>query len=76
MPGEQATITASGAQNYLWNTSATINPLVVSPSATTTYTVTGTSNNCSSSASAQVIVNPSLTITLVGDTIAKGNIVF
>ena len=71
-PGEQATITASGAQNYLWNTSATINPLVVSPSATTTYTVTGTSNNCSSSASAQVIVNPSLTITLVGDTICEG----
>jgi subtilisin family serine protease len=40
-----ATIAASGANTYTWNTSATTASISVSPSVTTTYTVTGTDAN-------------------------------
>ncbi|MDP1799838.1 MAG: T9SS type A sorting domain-containing protein [Bacteroidota bacterium] len=40
--GQTASITASGANTYLWNTSATTTVITVSPSVTTVYTVTGT----------------------------------
>jgi hypothetical protein len=40
-----ATITASGASTYVWNTSATTTAIAVSPSITTVYTVTGTDVN-------------------------------
>lgn len=46
--GQTATLTASGAVSYSWNTSATTNFIAVSPSVTTTYTVNGTgANGCS-----------------------------
>ncbi len=59
--GETATVTASGAQFYFWNNSTTANPLVVSPSTTTSYQVTGTdiSGLCSSSAEVTVVVSES-----------------
>ncbi len=59
--GETASVTASGAVFYMWSNSTTSNPLVVSPSATTTYQVTGTDNTgvCSSSAEVTVTVNES-----------------
>ena len=45
--GETATLTASGASVYLWNTAATTSTISVSPTITTIYTVTGTDvNNC------------------------------
>jgi hypothetical protein len=40
-----ATITASGASTYTWNTSATTTAIAVSPSVTTVYTVTGADAN-------------------------------
>jgi serine protease len=47
-----ANITATGATTYTWNTSATTTVIAVSPSVTTSYTVTGTnSNGCMNSAS-------------------------
>jgi len=53
--------TANGAANYLWNTGATTNSIIVSPSSSTTYTVTATfATGCSTSATAQVNVNPIL----------------
>ena len=48
--GQTASLTASGASTYSWNTSATTSVVAVSPSVTTSYTVTGTSNGCSNSA--------------------------
>jgi hypothetical protein len=49
--GQSATLTASGAVNYVWNTSATTAVIAVSPSTTTSYTVTGTdANGCSNEA--------------------------
>jgi hypothetical protein len=48
--GQTATLTASGANTYTWNTSATGSVIAVSPSVTTTYTVSGTNaSGCSNS---------------------------
>lgn len=45
--GQTVSLTASGANTYTWNTAATTTVIVVSPSVTTTYSVTGSStNNC------------------------------
>jgi gliding motility-associated-like protein len=52
--GESTTLTASGADGYNWPT----NPLVVSPSVTTTYSVTGTNiSGCEDSTSITVVVH-------------------
>ncbi len=56
--GSSATLTASGANSYLWSTGATTPSIVVSPTATTTYSVTGTSSaGCSATATGTVTVN-------------------
>lgn len=48
---ESVEISASGANTYSWNTAQNGAAIVVSPTVTTTYTVTGTdANNCSNSA--------------------------
>jgi hypothetical protein len=47
--GASATLTASGASSYTWNTGATSNSIIVSPIVTTTYAVTGF-NGCYGSA--------------------------
>ena len=44
--GGSTTITASGAGTYLWNNGVTTAAQTVSPTATTVYTVTGTTQNC------------------------------
>lgn len=44
--GQNATLTASGANTYTWNTSSTNTAIVVSPANTTTYSVTGAINGC------------------------------
>lgn len=44
--GQTASLTASGANTYSWNTTATTNVIVVSPTVTTTYSVIGTTNGC------------------------------
>ena len=40
--GQSATLTAGGANTYTWNTTATTSVIVISPTVTTNYTVTGT----------------------------------
>lgn len=42
--GENATLTASGASSYSWSTGDTTETVVVNPTATTTYMVTGTNS--------------------------------
>ena len=59
--GKTATLTASGADTYQWTLPASSsNPLTISPTTTTNYTVTGTSSatGCSNTATGVVTVNP------------------
>ncbi|MFZ4740433.1 MAG: gliding motility-associated C-terminal domain-containing protein [Bacteroidales bacterium] len=78
--GSHAILTATGGNNYLWNTSPPENTasITVSPTAAlTTYTVGVTDiNNCSDSASIDVytIPLPVPTISLEADTICKGSV--
>jgi N-acetylneuraminic acid mutarotase len=43
--GESATLTATGASTYTWSTSDNTNAISVSPTVTTTYTLSGTDGN-------------------------------
>lgn len=68
-----ATITASGADTYAWNTGATTAYVTVSPLTTTVYTVTGTNAGmCVSTATVTVTVIDSLILTIAPDTICVG----
>ena len=63
--GNSATLTATGASSYLWSTGQTTNPINVSPTETTQFTVTGTSTQgCSMDAVAVVSVDLVPTIVL------------
>lgn len=55
-PGESVTLTGSGCNaTYLWSTSATTNPLVVSPPSTTSYTVQCKTLHCSVSSTSKSV---------------------
>ena len=57
--GEPVVLTASGGVSYSWNTGSTDESITVHPTATTTYTVTGTdANGCESTAQVTITVNP------------------
>jgi PKD repeat protein len=80
-PGGSVTLNATGAATYLWSpstglSSTTDSIVICTPSATTTYTVTGTLNGCTGSATVTVTVNPlpNATITPAGPiTVCGGN---
>lgn len=55
--GNSTTLTASGGGTYLWNTGETTESITVSPTVTTTYTVTVTQNGCSANDDVIVTVN-------------------
>jgi len=56
--GSPVTLTASGGKNYTWNTGHAGANLTVSPTTTTTYTVTGKVGTTTYSAEAVVTINP------------------
>ncbi|PYE81698.1 putative secreted protein (Por secretion system target) [Winogradskyella epiphytica] len=59
--GESTNLIANGAATYLWSTGETSNTIEVSPTETTTYSVTGSSEfGCESSAEVTVTVVPQL----------------
>jgi hypothetical protein len=68
-PGASATLTASGANSYVWSNLQTGPVAVVTPTAASYYTVTATSSsnavNCSSTATVMVDMLPSPTVTAV-----------
>jgi gliding motility-associated-like protein len=64
--GETATLTASGATNYVWSTGETTMSITVSPISTTNYSVTGTSSGCNGSGTGSVTVNELPTGTVSG----------
>lgn len=65
------TLTAGGAQTYVWSTSSTSQSIVVTPAVSTVYTVTGTdSNNCVNSFTLQILVNP---CTVIEEALVEGD---
>jgi len=63
--GSVATLTASGANSYLWNSSESTASINKSPLTTTTYTVTGTDGlGCAATQNATITVNPLPTVSL------------
>jgi len=68
--GGFATLSASGGVTYSWSNGATTSSIIVSPSITTTYSVTGTdSSGCSGSNAATVTVTTAITAAIIGDTV-------
>jgi hypothetical protein len=57
-PGTSTTLSAIGADSYTWNTGSNAANIVVSPSVSSTFTVTGSIGNCSNSASTNVMLVP------------------
>ncbi len=75
-PGASDVLTASGATSYIWQPGGLSGATVtVTPSATTTYTVTGTTGLCSHDSTFTVVVkvNPTAGITAKPDTICVGD---
>ncbi len=73
--GSPATLTASGANSYSWMPgSLTGTSVVVSPTATTVYTVTGTSGICSSTTTytLNVLSSPTVNINAIPTVICNG----
>ncbi len=67
-------ITASGASTYTWNTGATTSSISVSPTVTTTYTVTGTNaSGCNSSYTLSQNLAPNPTITVNSGGVCAGS---
>ena len=59
--GDVAHLSASGATTYTWSAGASasgVNTAIASPTLNTTYTVTGTTGNCTGTALAKVVVHP------------------
>lgn len=74
--GSSATLSASGASSYVWNTGATTANLVVTPTAQTNYSVSGTSaNGCVGNSSLKTVsVNALPVVNISGtNTICAGN---
>lgn len=69
--GDSTVLVASGAINYLWApNNFTDSSIIVKPTSTTTYTVTGSNGSvCSSTATKEIIVSPDLSVTLQGDSL-------
>jgi hypothetical protein len=72
--GVTTSLTASGANSYTWSNGNVGNPLIISPQATTIYTVTGTAiNGCTNTAIKTQSVAPNPTLIISGNyTICPG----
>ena len=68
--GSSATITATGASSYTWNTGATTNSIIVSPTVTTTYTVSGNNGFCTGSNVKTIFIAPNFNISVQSSTIS------
>lgn len=70
--GETATLTASGANTYTWSSSANTNSIAVSPTVTTSYTVTGTDmNGCENSSTVSQVVDLCTGITSINNNVSS-----
>lgn len=65
--GQTASLTASGATTYTWNTGANTSTLAPSPGSTTVYTISGTQGGCNGSNTSTVTVVGQPTISVIGN---------
>ena len=65
--GQSATIIALGASNFTWNSGVTGNSIVITPTATTNYSVIGTTSLCTSTKLDSLVLNPNPIITISGN---------
>ena len=75
-PNETATLTLTGATSYTWTDNSNNTAYTVSPTANTSYSVTGTgSNGCIGNAAVTITVNPnpSISISASNSVICSGN---
>jgi gliding motility-associated-like protein len=72
--GTSATLTASGGGTYSWSTGVTSNPVIVSPSAGTTYSVIVSNGSCADTASVNISVNtsPTASVSATSSSICAG----
>ncbi|MBK6935254.1 MAG: gliding motility-associated C-terminal domain-containing protein [Bacteroidales bacterium] len=66
--GDTVTLYAQGASTYIWSNQQSGNSIVVSPSTTTTYSVTGTDNNGCTGSTIAVVTVLSNPVLIVNDT--------
>jgi hypothetical protein len=73
--GASIVLTASGSPTYTWNTGANTSTISVSPSSSTTYTVSGGTGTCVGTATVnvQVIPSPTLSATAQSGTLAPAS---
>ncbi len=70
--GQAATVTANGANSYVWSTGASTAAMTASPTVTTTYTVIGNSLGCLDTTIATIAVNPLPVVTASSTSICNG----
>ncbi|MBN8701932.1 MAG: choice-of-anchor L domain-containing protein [Bacteroidetes bacterium] len=70
--GQNAALTATGATSYVWNNASTTHVIIVAPTTTTSYTVTGTQAGCSATSVATVSVAPLPIVSVSSTTICAG----
>jgi hypothetical protein len=75
--GNSATLAASGANTYTWSTSSNNASIVVSPNATTIYTVSGNAGTCfgTKTISINITTTPTLMISAASLTTCNGDAV-
>lgn len=61
-PATAATLVASGASTYSWNTTAITSSIIVTPAVNTTYTVTGKNGICANTKTVSVTIGANLSI--------------
>jgi hypothetical protein len=71
--GNSTTLTASGATNYTWNPGPLSSSIVITPTATTTYSVIGETQGCTNTTTVAATVNQLPIITIAGsNTVCAG----
>ncbi|MFN5237908.1 MAG: M60 family metallopeptidase [Bacteroidota bacterium] len=69
--GSPATLTVTGANDYMWSDGSTGSSVTVMAEQTTEYTITGTSMGCSSTISSVVVVHPLPIVQLGADIVLQ-----
>jgi hypothetical protein len=74
--GNSTTLTASGAASYLWNTGATTNSIVITPTSSAAYNVVGSNTACANVTSASNVVffslSPTVTAAAINTLLCSG----